>query len=457
MDIGQFNERSWEIRLADCLVALAAVQKPFLNQYWRSHGFPTKMTFNGRDETPFPADDHFMAYENATHSIRFGNAEYFAPLKAALDPVRGVLRDHPVLARALGNQININDVQVGILNSTTLTSLSQMIVGQMAQSRTATKEEFLDNASKLNALLLSSRSQVKPNRSNDLNVGMDVALYYGLRIPHEIDLGEGYSLVPLTLIKTHVDREWLQEVAPEHVEWRRTEGVFAIVHKFTWRPQIRNKHSMTERPYKAPPPLFHRWTEEFSNLLAATLGTRTTRITTLQGCISRTASDLLGQHHKPDSPLKGRSISHLFSAFTEFKEANVEQINRAKDLFSRRAKTAYADFAPAIYRMAEAYGRDGRFGQHDRILDLAIVFERMFKPRNRPISERLQNATAELLGRTEEEMSHIKSEVKHFYDVRSAIIHGPSDGRKTQLLREVEQAWTAGAALAREALLRKLE
>ncbi|MEQ8658829.1 MAG: HEPN domain-containing protein [Hyphomicrobiales bacterium] len=108
--------------------------------------------------------------------------------------------------------------------------------------------------------------------------------------------------------------------------------------------------------------------------------------------------------------------------------------------------------------MAEAYGRDGRFGQHDRILDLAIVFERMFKPpKSEPISKFLQKETANLLGGTEEEKERIKCEVKHLYDVRSAIIHGPSDDRKTQLLREVEQAWVAGAELAREALLRKLE
>ena len=129
MDIGHFDERLWEERLADSLFALADEQKPFLHQHWQSHGFPAKVSFNGRDETPFPADDHFIVYEDATHSFRFGNAEYFAPLKAALDPVRGVLRDHPVVARALGNRISVSEVQVGILNAASLTSLSALIVG----------------------------------------------------------------------------------------------------------------------------------------------------------------------------------------------------------------------------------------------------------------------------------------------------------------------------------------
>ena len=455
--MAKFKERLWEERLADCLVALAKAQKPFLQRYWESHGFPTTVTFNGLDETPFPSDDHFMIYEDATHSFRFGTNEYFAPLKAALDPVRGVLRDHPVLARALGKQINVNDVQVGVLNGSSLTSLSALVVGQMALNPTASKEGFLQTASKLNALLLSSTSQTNPADESDLNIGMDAVLFFGLRIPQEIDLGEGYALFPLDHITEYVDREWLQEVAPEHVERRRLEGIFAIVHRFSWKPSVRNRNSMAEGSYKAPPPLFHRWTEEFSNLLAVTLGTRTSRIMTLEGCISRTASELLGRHHRPSSPRKGRSISHLFDPFTEFINADVGQVERAKDLFSRRATTAYADFAPSIYRMAEAHNRDGRFGAHDRILDLAIVFERIFKPPRRNISEVLQSETAELVGKTDEEKARIKSDVKHLYDVRSAIIHGPSDKRKTQLLREVQLAWVAGAALARESLLRKLE
>jgi hypothetical protein len=164
---------------------------------------------------------------------------------------------------------------------------------------------------------------------------------------------------------------------------------------------------------------------------------------------------------KPDasrtnSPRKGRSISHLFSAFTEFKEADGAQIQEAQLLFSRRGETAYAELAPLVYRLAEAYSRDGRFAAQDRILDIAIVFERLFKPANRQISKVLQHEIAELLGYNDEEKDGIKADVKHLYDVRSAIIHGPSDVRKKQLLREVEKAWKAGAGIARAALIKKL-
>lgn len=81
----------------------------------------------------------------------------------------------------------------------------------------------------------------------------------------------------------------------------------------------------------------------------------------------------------------------------------------------------------------------------------------MFKPPNRGISQFLQHETAELLAPDQDAKDRIKAEVKDLYDVRSAIIHGPSDSRKQQLLRELELAWKNGAALAQAALLKALE
>lgn len=84
MNPGKFDEDAWTERLADGLVELKKAQKPFLQQYWHAHGFPTQVTFNGKDETPFPRDDIWTVLEDARLSHQFGNAEYFAPLVSAL-------------------------------------------------------------------------------------------------------------------------------------------------------------------------------------------------------------------------------------------------------------------------------------------------------------------------------------------------------------------------------------
>ena len=149
MSTQSFDEKAWEESLASALAALSAVQEPFLEAYWQANGFPTQITFNGRDETPFPSDELYDLYESALHAGRFGNAEYYKPLRASLDPVRGVLRSHPSLTRALGVLLGNNDLQVGILNGSSWTSLSHLITGQMARREARSETSFVGAVAEL--------------------------------------------------------------------------------------------------------------------------------------------------------------------------------------------------------------------------------------------------------------------------------------------------------------------
>ena len=47
--------------------------------------------------------------------------------------------------------------------------------------------------------------------------------------------------------------------------------------------------------------------------------------------------------------------------------------------------------------------------------------------------------------------------MKHFYDVRSAIVHGPKDERKTRLLGERPEALRNGLELARRSIVKMLK
>ena len=246
MGAKKFDEERWKARLVDALVELTEAQGPFLKGYWHAHGFPTRVTFNGKDETPFPRDDIWTVLEDARLSHRFGNAEYFAPLVSAMNSVRGVLRDHPSIAQAFGRQIGADEIHVAGLNSTTLTGLSQIIVGQMAQNPEATRDGFIRTASLLNALLRPTASGGTTSQSESLKVGMHIALFYGARLDSEIELGEGYSLAPLSDLLGFVDPKWLEEVAPEHVSRRRTESIFGILSRFRWQPRIRNKFAVSD-------------------------------------------------------------------------------------------------------------------------------------------------------------------------------------------------------------------
>ncbi|WP_417274301.1 hypothetical protein [Celeribacter halophilus] len=454
METKEFTQFPWTERLAKSLTGLSETQKPFLETYWKTTGFPRQITFNGKDETTFPWDDYNRLYEDAQISDQSGNAEYYAPLRKALEAVYAVLRDHPALALVPEKGTFDNAFHVSIVDTTTLSTFSCLVAGQMAQNDKIKADRFKASTAQLNSLLHAPIVDQWLNSS--LLQGKDIALFYGVRLEHEVELCEGYSIAPFHLLREHLDSDWIRDVATQQIDWRKTEAIFGIVRNFNWRPRISSNYHYSPDPPRTPPPLFHRWADEFSELMSISLGSRISWLKTFEGCVSRSACELLGQpHHQPSSP-EGRSISHLFSSFVEFKETSPRQIKEISNIFEKRSVISYAKYAPIIHRLAEAHRREGRFSSHDRILDLAIVFERLFKPSQRQISSKLQEAAAELLAKDDGEKKALRATIKHLYDVRSAIVHGPTDSKKERLLMEVGEAWIRSSDVARRATLKKL-
>lgn len=455
MQTKAFDRAEWTKRLSTSLGNLRTVQKPFLQWYFTPSGY-TRSIRNGQDETPYPSEAVGKLYDDALFEAPFQDTKKFQKLKAALDPVRGVLRDHPTLSRAMGNNFIRDEFQVGILNSSSMTTLSQLIVGLMERQDNVSTDPFLRSASELSALLELASGQCDSNEAGPLGVAVDVAVYCGARFENEIDLGEDYALLPFKQLADYVEMDWLNEVATEQVSWRRLEQVFGIVRRFSWRPRIGNLHAPPRPLARTPPPLFHRWAAEFSNLLSVVLSQRVSWLATFEGCIPGRAAGLLGSQHQAAHTHKGRSISHLFSPFDRIEAVEARQIDLVKKLFANRRNTEYPEIAAIIQRLAEAHRRDGRYSLEDKVLDLAIVFERMFKPRGRSIGRDLEKAAAEFLAVNDDESTSIKQQLRHFYKIRSAIIHGPSDEKSRRLIRQSEKAWQACEPIARATVLKKI-
>lgn len=455
MHTRDFDRAEWTKRLSTSLGKLEAAQKPFLQWYFTPSGYP-QFVRNGKDETPYPSEAVGKLYSDALFEARFRSSDKFKKLKDALDPVRGVLRDHPTLSRAMGTSLNRDEFQVGILNHTSMTSLSDLIVGLMESQDEVSADPFHKPASELGTLLELAYGQRDPKDAGSLGIAVDAGVYYGAYFEDEVELGEEYVLLPFDQLSEHIEMGWLEEVAAQQLTWRRLEPVFGIVRRFSWRPKIGNLHNPPNAQTRIPPPLFHRWVAEFANLLSVSLSQRISWLATFEGCIPRRASGLLGSLHDAAQIHKGRSISHLFSAFDKINAVEAKQIELVKDLFRRRRETEYPEMAAIVQRLAEAHQRDGRFSVEDKILDLAIVFERLFKPRGRSIRRDLERAAADLLAETDAEKASITEKIRHFYKVRSAIIHGPSNDRDRRLIRQSNEAWMASEPIARAALLKRI-
>lgn len=457
MSTDRFEEQIWEVRLVLALEALAETQESYLEEFWKTNGFPTQAIFNGRDETPYPAEDLARLYETAGLPKHNGSEDHFKPLRIALAHVRDVMRLHPSLICASRTVFGCDGLQVGILNGSSLTSLSRIIVGQMVRRDISSKKSFRGPIAELNSILQLSRGKRTHPLPCQLDLGYNIALFHGAGVQDTVDLGGGYSMMPYSQLYEYVDNEWLEDVAPDQLRNRNWLSVFAIVHQFHWKPEIRPPNYHRDDFSRSPPAKFDRWTSEFANLLAVSTGKPIRWMMTIDECVPRAASDLLGKVHDRGSARLGRSIGHLFDPFKQVEPVDLELVKHFRRHFSKIDDTAYAELAPVIHRLAEAVARDGAYASEDRVLDVAVSLERLFKPSGRTISLDLQNTISDFLGSCEEEKVQIRNNVKHFYDVRSAIIHGPIDSKKKRLRRETREAFENGFELARVSLMRQLE
>lgn len=449
----KFDETDWEKRLTKALTALAKTQETFFQDHWKVNGYPTRYSFNGKDETPFPSEECSWIYDHALVAKKAEETEYYKPLVEALAPVRSILGTHPALASIFKMQLGPEAVQVGIGNGQAYTGIAQIITGLMARRYYRPDKKFLSTAQELNSLLsLASRHKISP-LENDLDLGLDVDLFYGVKVAEKYDLGGGYFIVPFDELRDYIEPSWFEDRAPDQVKARDLELFFGIVAPYRWKPEFRHVHApLQDRRPRGVPLLFHRVAAEFAELLSVVLECPVTWVYDFPGTISKTSSQLLGQHHGVTSPRAGEFVGKFHDPFRKQDPVSHDRILHAVELFSRKSQTDYAKIAPLLHRLAEAQRTFGRFAKEDRILDLAIIFERYF-PEETTYKKKLSLKISSALGGSREERARISDDIAHVYSVRNAIVHGGKKDSDAELLLEIDQALENGFRYARALLL----
>ncbi len=455
MTAGEFSTGEWIDRLAQALPGLAEAQEPWLQEYYRqTRRVLAPYVEQNRDPPAFPLDDVQILYARARHSHAFGEEKPYAALLAALDPVRYVLLSHPTLARVVSRIIGRDDFWMQILDSGILTSLTDLIGGLMARADELPGDGFRAAASELNAFLVPAGDGESSGVLGDLDVGCDTVLFWGLTLKERIDIGEGMAILPFEQARAFVDESLVKELAPRGAGFHGWSSVGAIMRPFRWRPKFRREGSIDE---DAPGPTgpFFLEAQIFLELLAVAHAAPVLRLAEFSNCTDRSAGRLLGWERHGTGFYQSWQ-AHGFDGIKVSPELATEALAEAKEAFENRKGERYGRMAPIVGRLAEALARRGQYAADDRVLDVAIALERMFKPGDTGISAQLQEKVADFLEGDDESQARVKHAVKRFYDVRSAIIHGPKDERKRSLLEDRNKAFGAGFDLARRSLFKML-
>ena len=447
----EFEAGSWIDRLARALRGLSEAQGPFLRNHW-GHNPPERVVVDGRDETPFPLDDLATIYFLARHEGMPDKREYYAPLRAAMDPVYSGLRSHPMLWRVVGPLIDNDEFWVRILSHGSLTNLTNLIGGLMARADELPEDGFDAAAGELHALLDSAGGGAANAVPGDLNTGYDAVLFHGLCLEADIDIGGGLSMLPFERARAFVDEGVLKDLVPEIVRFQDWRLVGAVVRPFRWRPLLR-RHGDLRVPEAEPPGPFPQDALEFLELLAVSHRVPIVCLAVVSECLSRSACRLLGQAHNHGGVQLGRPV-HGFDPFAKPAKLQTEALVDARMAYEERKDQRYRKLAPVVARLAEALARDGRFAAEDRILDVAIVLERMYELGGGEIFYKMYAWASWFLGRDAEDRVRVMESVKNFYSVRSAIVH--NKGKRMASVERYREVFDTGFDIAARTLFKLL-
>lgn len=450
-----YSLNTWCDRLGPALSQLAKVQAPFLEAFWQANSYPTSVSFNGVDETPFPKNDVADLYDLACLASRSAERKYYKPLREALDPVRGILRSHPSLARALENRIGNDEFHVRVVNGTSLTWLTQIVAGLLERAQNHGDGGYKKAANELGFILDLSLTTSEVDVSNGLDLGYDLLLFHGPEIRNEFEIQEGLLVKPAVDLSDYLDCEWIRDFVPEEMDRREWRQIGAVVRPFHWRPKLRRKHDYREE-LPSWPPRFEDDALTFLEILSVANQTPILPFTLIHGCVHRSAHGLLGLAHSQGGSQPIRQVGRRHDPFRAPPKLQTSSIDLAKQAYSSRGNGEFERLEPVIHRLSEALARLGRFGANDRILDVSQSLELMFRPKGGGISRQLQDGMAELLGVDEDHNGDIRAAIKQLYDVRSAIVHGATDARRKRILEDRQGAFTSGFNLTQQALFRML-
>lgn len=452
----KFDLQDWSARCVCALEALEEVQTKILNDHWQRNGFPPRRYFNGLNETPFPLDDYINLYDSALGSWHVSERQYLQQVSEKLGAVRGVLRCHPTYSYVFKTELGHEKLQVAVDGTQFYSQFTWMIAGLMARRAELKTETFEIPVSELCELLAQDTDQAPVDLQSNIRQGWHIELFCGAKIRQLVEIGQGYVVGPLGEFWDFVEPSWFQSRAPEQFENRDYSSFFAVAYPFHWTPKfggVQAKFAKAES--QSAPLLFQRVAVEFSNLLSVVSEQPIEHVYSFPSVRSRASHQLLGQIQSPSSARAGSFVGDYFDPFSQTVFLEDSVLSQTIEYFSARRFSRYAELAHLLHRLAQSQRTFGPFAKEDRILDLAIIFERYF-PEKKTYGAVLAERISEKLAKSVEEAENISKDISHFYRMRNALVHGAKSSNDEELLLEIDQALENGFRIARQLLINSI-
>ena len=437
----QFDANEWICRLGASLETVAA-------------GSEYSLELEGGRSSNLTREDLRAVHDSASGHTAI-SVSVSGKLISRLTEQHTVLRDHPVLRRALrgtGDNEGLMFLNPGGECWESTRDLAFHLV------RVSAKSTGQNAARLLHRYLTDGESRQLEAR--------EFVVIYGLKIAERIDLGDGSFLAPLD------DRFISQEgFAEEEADKLKTFGVgrrnfqkdsggsVVFVRDMKWGPGVApapkgHQLDLVKVAYRFPCDV-----ETVANLLS--VASRCPLATSARH--TRLAKWIRNTHTNFESGLWSSTTFRLDGWWDE-RDLSGEAECRFRNTvagwtgFQFNSDLERMALNLAIWRLSGSFTRVGGWEVQDRILDYAIALEILYRLDSSELTYKLGTRAACLLGDTSEKRRETFERITEFYDIRSAIVHGPTTKKHKKLGHEdFERACANGRDLACDTLSELLQ
>ena len=267
--------------------------------------------------------------------------------------------------------------------------------------------------------------------------GFDLTFFRGLKLTGRWDIAPGLYALPFPMLKQQLKRR-VQRI-PDPLLYRIDPGqehsVAVLVSEIRWGPVI---VSTKGRTLNDPYPVQMKLVFDHNPLLLVAL-----MAVTLQRPLWILFNTLRAEPWVEDFlDVEGGGGSFFPSpsqlepqTFSEADPEAVEITERALRQWDLLPGSDRAVLALAITRLSESLSRTGMLAEQDRVLDVSIALEILYRLDHQEITYKLSTRAGWYLGNDLDDRVETRKAITKFYGLRSQIIHGANAKRSRKQKR----------------------
>ena len=293
--------------------------------------------------------------------------------------------------------------------------------------------------------------------------GYGLTFFRGLGLTQRWDIAPGLYALPFPMLKRQLKRQ-VQRTSDQllyRIDSGQEHSVAVLVSELRWGPVIA---SIEGRTFSDPDPVQMTLVFDHNPLLLIALMAVSLRRPLWILLNSFRAEPWVEDFLNVEGGGGTSFPSPLQLEPRTFPEADPEAVETTERAFRQWNRLPSADravLALSITRLSQSLSRTGMLAEQDRVLDVSIALEILYRLDHQEITYKLSTRAGWYLGNELDDRAQIRKDIANFYGLRSQIIHGGNAkrGRKRKRPSPKDQQHTRERAyqIARSTLLRHLE